>query len=400
LAPTSKTLITVNLRTVDKETSLRFTLPVLDYLAVSLPNTVTQVMDSTSKTQPAAAPKMILTPLMTLKGHKHDIVSISYSADGKRMVSGALDNTTRRWDLQADKEIEDVRDVCEWNIGAVAVSRDGRWVITAGGDEKRGVLKACKVETGMVKTFKGHSRAITCIDISEDSMLLASGSSDRTVRIWSLDTGKLVVGPFKSADWVGAIRFSRDSKRLAVKSFTGSCLELWDVQTQKLDRRVGKDQGGSMTNAPVFWTNKETILAAFTFDEVVDETVHTAATTIYEFDASTLETLGTPFQGHTKVIYGLALSFDGALLASTSYDNTIKLWAFESRQLLASFHILTPNIIILSPDSRQLAYTNFQVTKDENKIFICNIPPDVLASINLASEDNVRISCIYLSFMW
>jgi WD40 repeat protein len=151
-----------------------------------------------------------------------------------------------------------------------------------------------------------------------------------------------------------------------------------------------------MTNAPVFWTNKETILAALTFDEV--EAV--AATTIYEFDASTLETLGAPFEAHMNVIYGLALSFDDVLLASTSYDNTIKLWAFESRQLLASFHILTPNIIILSPDSRQLAYTTFQVTKDENKIFICNIPPDVLASISLASEDNVRISCIYLSFMW
>ncbi|KIK32493.1 hypothetical protein CY34DRAFT_49777, partial [Suillus luteus UH-Slu-Lm8-n1] len=57
--------------------------------------------------------------------------------------------------------------------------------------------------------------------------------------------------------------------------------------------------------------------------------------TIYEFDASTLETIRTPFQGHTDTITRLALSFHGALLASASYDNTIKLWDCESRQLLA-----------------------------------------------------------------
>jgi WD40 repeat protein len=248
--------------------------------------------------------------------------------------------------------------------------------------------------TGMVKKFEGHSRVINCIDISEDSMLLASGSRDRTAMIWSLDTGKLVAGPLKSADWVGAIRFSQDSKKLAINSFVGSCLEVWDVQTQKLDRRVGTFRRGYMIKAPVLWTNKETILAAFTFEN--DEVA--AATTIYEFDASTLGTVRAPFEGHTKVISGLAVSFRDVLLASALRDNTIKLWAFESRQLLASVYVLNPSILTLSPNSHQLAYTTF--TKDSSKILICNTPPDVLASIRLALELNVRLSCIYLSFMW
>ncbi|KIK43120.1 hypothetical protein CY34DRAFT_804122 [Suillus luteus UH-Slu-Lm8-n1] len=99
-------------------------------------------------------------------------------------------------------------------------------------------------------------------------------------------------------------------------------------------------------------------------------------TNIYEFDASTLETVGTPFKGHTKLVTGLALSFDDALLASASFDNTIKLWAFESRQLLASFHVQDIFRLILSPNSHQLAYTTY--TEDGYKICVCDTPPKIL----------------------
>ncbi|OJA15167.1 hypothetical protein AZE42_10079 [Rhizopogon vesiculosus] len=297
---------------------------------------------ASTTTQPApAANEMILTPVITLEGHEKRIQSLSYLQDGRQMVSVCLDKTVRRWDLQANKEIEEARKVCDHGVHAVAESRDGRWAITAGGDVDHGELKVSEVEMEIVKSFEGHSKVITCIDISADDMLLASGSGDHTARLWSLDTGKLVAGPFESAAWVGAIRFSHNSKKLAVNSWSGENLEVWDVQTQSLDRRVvGKLWVGSsplrITFAPVFWTNKETILAAFNFDDL-------AATTIYEFDASTLETVGTPFEGHTKVINGVALSFDGGLLASASGDHTIRLWAFESRQLLASFVVRLPH---------------------------------------------------------
>jgi WD40 repeat protein len=395
-----KTPIIVILGPAYKEVSP--TLLVLDYLPVSPPNTMTQAMASTSSIQPAAAAlRMLLTPVKTLSSDDYAFDSISYSPDGKQMISAASDNTIRIWDLQAGKEIEDVRDVCEWDVQAVAISRDGRWVITSGGDAQRGELNAREVETGIVETFQGHSKGVGCIDISEDNTLLASGSGDSTAKIWSLDTGKLVAGPFECADWVGAIRFSQDSKKLATKSIGGTWLEVWDVQTQKLDRRVGKSPiRGYVTYAPVFWTDKETILAAFTFDEVLDNNTPVAATTIYEFDASTLETLGPPFQGHTDLIYGLALLFDGALLASTSDDNTIKFWAFESRQLLASFHILNVKILALSPDSNQLAYTTYHYRgSGDNNIIICNIPPGILSSIGLAQEASVCICAIYLCFM-
>jgi WD40 repeat protein len=253
------------------------------------------------------------------------------------MLSGSSDRTARLWDLRAGKEIEGTRIVCEQEVNAVAVSSNVRWVVTAGGEvyphDIPGELKVYEMKTGIVKRFEGHSRGITCIDISIDSKLLASGSRDGTARTWSLDTGELVAGPFDTVDCAGAVRFSHDSRKLAVHSVFGSCLEVWDIQAQKLDNKMGKRDGlHLLPRVPVLWTTKDrTIIVAVCFTEGDND--HTK--TICEFDSSTLETVGTSFDGHTYHVTGLALSNDSTLLASASFDG-IKLWAFESRQLLAS----------------------------------------------------------------
>ncbi|KIK38210.1 hypothetical protein CY34DRAFT_60397, partial [Suillus luteus UH-Slu-Lm8-n1] len=173
----------------------------------------------------------VKTETSTLNGHDKYIRSISYFPDGRRMISGSWDKSALQWDLQTGKEIQEARNICERGIWTVAVSRDGRWAITGGGGLGHGELKVIEVETGIVKQFEGHSRGISSIDISADSNFLASGSWDRTTRIWNLGTGELVAGPFESIDWVGAVRFSPDSKKLAVKSEAGKCLEVWDVHT-------------------------------------------------------------------------------------------------------------------------------------------------------------------------
>jgi WD40 repeat protein len=312
---------------------------------------------------------MSLKPAMTLKGHEHNVSSMSYFLDGKQIVSGSSDKTVRRWDLQEGKEIAEARDVCEEGVYAVAVSRDGRYVATGGGELDTGELKACEIKTGIVKVFQGHSQRVACIDISADGTLLASGSWDATARIWSLDTGKLMAGPFVIVDFPGAVLFSPDSE----KSEVGTCLEVWDIHTKTLDIRAGTPGGNSnMSFAPVFWTNKKkTIVAACNFKDD-DEAI-----TINEFDSLKLEIVGAPFEGHTRCITDLKLSSGGALLASASQDHSIKLWAFESRQLLASFHVQDVGFLMPSPDSGRLAYT----TSTGHNIYICNTPPTVLTAL-------------------
>ncbi|KAJ8589060.1 WD40 repeat-like protein [Rhizopogon salebrosus TDB-379] len=330
-------------------------------------------MASTSMQPAAAAANLTLTPVMTLKGHKGRVLGVFYTRDSKQMMSGSVDGTVRKWDQQAGKEIIGARYVCKEGIHEMAVSMDGRWVVTvcSGGPQVGFCLKAREVKTDIVKTFKGHSE-ITCLDISADNTLLASGAVDGTMWIWSLDTGGLRAGPFKVWFSAGA----------------GTRLEVWDIQTQTLDAGVGNHPDGMWPRiaAPVFGTTKDrTIIAAFTF-------MNHFPRTIYEFHASTMETIGAPFEGHTDFIRSLALSFDGTLLASASIDHTIKLWAFKSRHLLASFDVRTMHMT-LSPDSRQLAWLSgpqhnpnveidFTISESDNNIYICDIPPNILASVS------------------
>jgi WD40 repeat protein len=352
---------------------------------------------------------------MTLEGHGpaqnngFTRVAISYFPDGKQMFSGCRDGTSRRWDLETGKEIEEARDVCEQDIWAVAVSRDGRWVVTSIAKDPLGdhpgEIKARDVERGVVKTFKGHSLPhqgnMMCIDISADNKLLASGAGDG-FRIWSLDTGEPLTSPseFKtpthhSVD-VDGVRFSQDSTKLAVRALG---IKVWDIQARKiLDvTKFGPALArgwGLPTGVPLFWTTKDrTIVTAITWfykSEGDDEDEDHPTNMINELDALTLESVGAPFEDSNH-INSLALSLDCALLASASYDG-IKLWAFESRQLLASFGIHRVCDIIFSPSSRQLAYSEFspptefgefdQPTKfGSPKICICDIPPNILAKI-------------------
>ncbi|KAG1868074.1 quinon protein alcohol dehydrogenase-like superfamily [Suillus tomentosus] len=326
--------------------------------------------------------KSTLTPVLTLESPMGIVYCVSYFPNGKRIVSGSSDKTTREWNLETGKEIKKARHVCKQKVHTIEISRDGRWVVSAGGDSENGELEIREVATGTVRTSR--SQRISCVDISGDSTLLVSGSCDGTVRIWSLETAKLAAGPIKSADSVGAVRFSQNSKKLAVKSFWGKYLEVWDIQSQKLDASTA---GGSIysPDVPVFWTTRDTIVTTLRFARTRNQ----RNGMIYEFNASTLKTIGAPIKGHTsRPIIGLALSLDCALLVSATSDNTIKLWHFQSRQLLASFKILSVHSIILSPDSRQLVYT---ARGKSNTIHLCNIPPEILTRI----QPIPRVRCSY-----
>ncbi len=205
-------------------------------------------------------------------------------------------------------------------VGALAFSPDGKYLVAGFGSKRLfasgalpAPLKVWKVATRrLMGRLTGHINSCLALSFSPDGKLLASGSRDGTVILWSTATWKQAQtlenpdrdAPTRRSGWQGSVEdlaFSPDGKTLALASFGGT-VQLWDVATGKL-----------------------------------------------------LETL----KGHSSAVSAVAFSPDGRTLASGSNDRTVRLWNVETRRDLmqldpGSAELDQVRSLAFSPDGKQL----------------------------------------------
>src|SRR5439155_10408895 len=73
------------------------------------------------------------------------------------------------------------------NFRAIAVSPDGKTLASPDGS---GVVLWNAVSGERGRAFRGHDGSVSCLAWSPDGRILASGSDDRTIRLWDPTTGK------------------------------------------------------------------------------------------------------------------------------------------------------------------------------------------------------------------
>lgn len=197
------------------------------------------------------------------------IFSVAYSPDGHHIVSGSGDGTIKVWDAETGAETLTLQGHTDW-VWSVAFDEDCKFITSKSDDQ---TIKVWDAETGAcistcegsreptgeaifspdkryrttrfsfdgilhikdsgndneILTLRGHGEAVTSVDFSPDGRYIASGSKDKTIKIWDAETGNEISTLQGHLGDVFSVCFSPDSHHL-VSGSADATTKIWIVE--------------------------------------------------------------------------------------------------------------------------------------------------------------------------
>lgn len=127
--------------------------------------------------------------------HRAAIMSVAFSSDGTKILSGSVDNSLHLRDAKTGELLRRFPSD-RGQVLAAAISPDGTRAVSGHAvlpEDLNNVLRLWDTATGQVmRVFKGHSGAVRAVAFSPDGTRVLSGSYDGTVKLWDAATGELL----------------------------------------------------------------------------------------------------------------------------------------------------------------------------------------------------------------
>ncbi|KAK6511349.1 U3 small nucleolar RNA-associated protein 13 [Arthrobotrys musiformis] len=291
-----------------------------------------------------------------LKGHSDIAICLDRDSTGNWLLSGGKDNEARLWKIDPENPLQHERFTCyarfvghTESLGAVALSRSisetstpfpapPKFLITGSKDstiKRWEVPKAPEGQTNIIIksskalfTRKAHDKDINFIDISSDDKLFATASQDRTIKVWSTETGETVGICRGHRRGVWSVKFGpshvtastvggEGAGRLLLSASGDKTVRLWNLADYSCIKTF---EGHAGIVLKAMWLNNGLQVASAGGEGLVKV-----------WEARTGECV-TTLDGHEDKVWALAGSRDESVIVTGGGDSVVSFWKDVSEE--------------------------------------------------------------------
>ncbi|MEH1966041.1 WD40 repeat domain-containing protein [Nostoc sp.] len=274
----------------------------------------------------------------TLQGHNKGINCLAFNSGCKNgkalpiLASGSR-GETKLWDLSKGELIDTLSEY-PWvmsglvdEVNSLAFSSDGQTLVSCGADS---TIKLWHVGAlDLIDILHKHNGVVRCAAFTPDGRMLATGGDDRKILFWDLMHRQVAIALSLDDTAAHSLVLSRDGETLVTGSYRK--IKVWrtspktGIKSLKDAQPLHTLMGHSHIVCSLAISADGKMLVSGSWDQ-----------TIKIWQLETGELLHT-LKGHRDRVYAIALSPDGQIIASGSADKTIKLWHLQTGELLGTF---------------------------------------------------------------